>query len=310
MKHSKRLLALLLVLAMSLSLAVTTAFAADALTITVGTASGKVGETVTVPVAISNNPGILAAKLKFSFDSEKLELTGMTNGEVFAGDRMMFQPNCEQAVAVWENSTANNLVNANGTLLTLTFKIKDGAAGECSVTAVAEQIVDNDLKNITVVVVAGKITVNADSEVPSLDNVDTTKLPEAAQVTITEDGKLNVKNDMACVVLVQQADGGYQKVSAVANASGGYDFEIPADAQIVVAVKGDVDGNGKVNLRDYSAVVKSLLSSDNSNYSPLSVFGVSVGDVDGNNKINLRDYSAIVKSLLSSDNNNYSAIGW
>lgn len=315
MKHSKRLLALLLVLALSLSLTITTAVAAgDGLTITVGTVSGQAGETVTVPVTISNNPGILSAKLKFSFDSTALELTDMINGEIFTGTKAMFQPNLAKATAVLDNSTADDAVSGNGTLLILTFKIKESAAaGDCEVNVTVTQIVGSSSTNVTAAAVAGKVTVTAvepPAEVPSMEDVDTTKLPDAAEVTITADGKLNVKNDAACVVLVEKADGSYEKVPAVQNPSGGYEFEIPADAKIVVAVKGDVDGNGKVNLRDYSAVVKSLLSSDNSNYSPLSVFGVAVGDVDGNNKINLRDYSAIVKSLLSSDNNNYSAIGW
>lgn len=318
MKHSKRLLALLLVLALSLSLTITTAVAAgDGLTITVDTVSGQAGEIVTVPVTISNNPGILSAKLKFSFDSTALELTDMSNGEIFTGTKAMFQPNLAKATAVLDNSTADDAVSGNGTLLTLTFKIKESAAaGDCEVNVTVTQIVGSSSTNVTATAVAGKVTVTAvetpepPAEVPSIEDVDTTKLPDAAEVTITADGKLNVKHNAACVVLVEKADDSYEKVSAVQNPSGGYDFEIPADAKIVVAVKGDVDGNGKVNLRDYSAVVKSLLSSDNSNYSPLSVFGVAVGDVDGNNKINLRDYSAIVKSLLSSDNNNYFAIGW
>ena len=250
MKCIKKMLALLLVLAISVSFAVTTVFAADGLTITVGTASGKAGDTVTVPVTFSNNPGILSAKLTFGFNSDLLELTNITNGEVFTGVNVLFEANIEKGTVVFDNSTADSAVSANGALLTLTFKIRtETAAGNYSVTVTPNQIVGSALAAITAEAVAGEITV-VSGEGPSMDNVDTGKLPEGAQVTITEDGKLNVKNDTACVVLVKQADGSYERATAVKNEQGSYDFDIPADAEIVVAVKCDVTGDGVVNAND------------------------------------------------------------
>ena len=65
---------------------------------------------------------------------------------------------------------------------------------------------------------------------------------------------LNVQNDAACVVLWTD-DGGetYTKIAATKNEAGGYDFDltnVPANAVIKIAIKGDANGDGELDAAD------------------------------------------------------------
>lgn len=58
-------------------------------------------------------------------------------------------------------------------------------------------------------------------------------------------------NDVACVVLVKKADGTYEKLTATtANGTHSFAATLAADDSIVVALKGDVSGDGLVNNTD------------------------------------------------------------
>ena len=59
-------------------------------------------------------------------------------------------------------------------------------------------------------------------------------------------------NDVACVVLVKKADGSYEKLAATTGEDGTHSFTatLAADDSIVVALKGDVDGDGKLTSSD------------------------------------------------------------
>lgn len=286
MKRIKKMLALLLVLVLSFGLAMTTAYAADGLTITVGTASGVVGGTVTVPVTISNNPGILSAKLKFNFDSDQLELTGMANGEVFIGDTVLFEANCEAGTVILDNSTADDPVSSDGTLLTLTFQIKAEAAGSCPVTVTATQIIGSAISGIDAAVVDGEVTV-VSGEGPSMEDV--ISKPDALPAeNISFDGDTMTitpaENTPACVVLVKKADGSYERVPAVANAQGGYDFDVsamPEGASIVVAVKGDLDNDGIIEASEAGQLKAAQLGK----LATFTEFMTAVADFDGDGTI-------------------------
>ena len=71
------------------------------------------------------------------------------------------------------------------------------------------------------------------------------KLGESNTFTVASD------NDVACVVLVKKANGSYEKLTAT-TADGTHSFTatLAADDSIVVALKGDVDGNGEIDIAD------------------------------------------------------------
>ncbi len=59
-------------------------------------------------------------------------------------------------------------------------------------------------------------------------------------------------NDVACVVLVKKADGTYEKLTAATGEDGTRSFTatLAEGDSIVVALKGDVDGNGEIDIAD------------------------------------------------------------
>lgn len=167
----KKILSILMAAAMLMTLCVFGISAADEPTMTVSTASAERGQTASVDVVVSGNPGMNAAVLKPVYDTAALELVSMEFNDID------FRGNVEYGVkAVWATSADNS---ANGKFLTLNFKVLDEAkAGKTEVTL---ENVDGYLKtgsvsnraeeSINYKVVAGAVNV-IDPNVPMM-NVST-----------------------------------------------------------------------------------------------------------------------------------------
>ena len=152
--------------------------------------------------------------------------------------------------------------------------------------------------------------------------VGTNKTAPYATVTAPEGGwKLGEENvftvesdnDIACVVLVRQTDGTYKRVKAVTDANGTHSFttsDLSENCEIVVAINGDINKDGSINVRDRLALAKGLLSSSNANYAALDDLQKKIGDVNGDGNLNVRDRLALAKGILSSSNENYQKIKW
>lgn len=83
------------------------------------------GKTVSVPIKLDENPGIVAGKLVFEYDSAAFSYNGCDNGDILE--------DCEDnasdgkiSIIVIGNEMKDTA--ANGTLVTLNFTIKDNAA--------------------------------------------------------------------------------------------------------------------------------------------------------------------------------------
>ena len=95
-------------------------------TISVGTAAGMPGDTVTVPVRISGNPGINTFSLGFTYDSRKLTLVNVTVSPQLGGQFVYNKK------AVWLNGTDSRY---NGDILYLVFSVSGSASyGETNVS--------------------------------------------------------------------------------------------------------------------------------------------------------------------------------
>ena len=137
-------------------------------TITLESVSGKPGDSVTVAVRITENPGIIAARLKISYDSSALQLTNVVDagilGEYNFGDNLSSNP----YIVTWSNGTAQADYTANGDLVYLTFKIADDAqVGSLPITISydEEEIFNKALENINFAITAGNVTVEEDEEI-------------------------------------------------------------------------------------------------------------------------------------------------
>jgi hypothetical protein len=122
----KKFLSIAMVAVMLVALC-STVFAADGPTMTVGTVDGYRGEKVVVPVVVSNNPGIAAATVTITYDTNNLKLNKVETGADFPG---LLE---RSAKIVWVTSATDDDgnkidVTANSAIFNLTFTVLDTAA--------------------------------------------------------------------------------------------------------------------------------------------------------------------------------------
>jgi hypothetical protein len=126
-------------------------------TFTVGSVEeAKPGDTVTVPVGITNNPGFAGLETTITYDSDALELTDLTR--VAGPDG--FTPNVSKNFLMLD---AMDNYTEDGTLFNAVFTVKDGAAaGTYEVGLAVDLLCDDkltDIENFTVT--PGTVTVAA-----------------------------------------------------------------------------------------------------------------------------------------------------
>ena len=168
MKTLKQYLAILLAVLMFFSTSSLEAFAIETTknavaTITVENKTASPGDTVTVDVSIKDNPGILGAVLKLTYD-KSLTLIKGENGDAFSYLTMTkpgkFVSPCKFA---WDGQECSKDDCKDGIILKLTFKVaEDAQAGKelkISLSAEGEKIYDNNLETLNVTTKAGGITV-------------------------------------------------------------------------------------------------------------------------------------------------------
>lgn len=127
---------------------VCSAFAANT-TLSFSSAEGKAGETVTMPLTISNNAGVAGLQISLSYDTSVLSVTA-TKGTLFSG----FTAGKNY---LWDESEN---VTANGTLATFSFKIADNATpGDYPVQIIVRSCTNTDYDDVACSVVNGTITV-------------------------------------------------------------------------------------------------------------------------------------------------------
>lgn len=335
-KICKKALSLLLALAMLCGLLVTTAFAADgdSAAYTVSSATAAPGDTVQVTVTLDNqlSKGFYEGNYHITFDSEYLTFQEATLGSAVSEKWTLSVSTPEISIQYRAGSTGGPMY-ASGTVLELTFLVSEDAPDGDYEIGIDQYIIDlgfivienewftdnsaNDL-GVTPTINAGKITVgNGSSGKEALTESNFTGPSEdyftAAGIEVTpseDDLSFTVACDNACVVAVDNGDGTYTPLTGTA-VEGGYQFTAAsAGDNIVVALKGDADGDGTITITDYTAIARALLESDNSRYQALDTLSALVGDADGDGTITITDYTTIARALLESDNSRYAAIAW
>lgn len=134
--------------------------------LTVGTVTGRPGETVSVPVSLSGNPGIIAALLKISYNSSALTLVKAEDGGILGSHQFSENLSTVPYTVLWENGASLENFTGNGTLLTLTFRISPDAAQKTypvTLTYDPEEIYDRDLNRVNFTVQNGAVTVEGES---------------------------------------------------------------------------------------------------------------------------------------------------
>lgn len=158
----KKIVAFLLVAALLCVSVPFSVVAADTPTVTVGSTSGVAGETVSVPVVISGNPGIVSMYLSLEYDTTRLALASVTE-QALLPDPLHSQNVTDTPFRMsWDGGEEIANITANGTLVTLNFKIVDDAPlGDAEIVLKKDVggIFNAELAEVAFSFVAGKVTV-------------------------------------------------------------------------------------------------------------------------------------------------------
>ncbi len=125
-------------------------------TISIGSAVGRVGDRVTVPVFVENNPGVVGVFLDITYDSDKLSLVDVTDTGLLSGG--FFSEKLEQNpfALTWEDSLAPNNM-CNGVIATLTFEILEDCENETIELSSPRKIMNYDLDFVQFDLIPGTI---------------------------------------------------------------------------------------------------------------------------------------------------------
>ena len=146
-------------------------FAIDSGRIQVGSASVSAGEIFTLPITIEENPGIAAFSLNLSYDASKLELLGVGDGGILGTSTFVSGDNLTKIPYIlnWDDLSAENN-SRTGTVATLSFKAKDGAAGntEVSVSVNQKSTYNINLEEVAFETVSGTVSITVDEDAPAI----------------------------------------------------------------------------------------------------------------------------------------------
>ena len=126
-------------------------------------------------------------------------------------------------------------------------------------------------------------------------------------------------NGATCVVIVKTTtdDGegnvteSYAKADVTAE---GEDHQVTLGDtdEVIVAIKGDTNGDGTLNLADAMRIARSLLTEENPNYaelfSALDLAELIIADVNGSDDVNSADAMMIARTLITEENPLYEEI--
>ena len=182
----KKALSLLLAIVMVMGLGATT-LAADSAAVTVETASAeaKPGDEVTLAVKLANNTGFAGMEVFIDYDRDRLELTAINTGYTtdvdgeateisylpgaYTAQNLAKTPNEKQAAKCgldvnqkygYLTAAKGSNITKNGTIFTLTFKVKEEAeTGLAKASVVFYDIYDIEFEVMPVDTVAGGINV-------------------------------------------------------------------------------------------------------------------------------------------------------
>ena len=156
----KKTLLILTVLLQMIGLIVVSG-AADAPTVTLSSVKAKPGETVTIDVAIANNPGIAVFDVSLKYDADALSLEKVEKDAAFPG-------NLNPAATIPWFSMEETAYN--GKIFTVTMKVLDTAkAGTVSVSLDNCEFKNWNEEDVNFTIVPGSVTVEAKEHVHSWD---------------------------------------------------------------------------------------------------------------------------------------------
>lgn len=135
--------------------------------IKVGSSQGQPGGTVSIPISLKNNPGLVSMSFRVSYDVSAMTLVGVEDGGIL-GSNTFHNPDktMNPYELSWGNDTITENITADGTIVTLTFEVKENAVtGRYPVTvsydnSSQDDIYDKDLRLLAFEVENGAVIVD------------------------------------------------------------------------------------------------------------------------------------------------------
>ena len=124
------------------------------------------GDVFDLPIELKSNPGVAAMSLNLTYDTDKLELIGATDGQILGSSTFL---SGKDVTAVpytlnWDDlSDENN--TGTGTLASLSFKAKDNAVGSADVAVAVNQssTFDIDFNDVIFETIKGTVSINSET---------------------------------------------------------------------------------------------------------------------------------------------------
>ena len=285
----KRLLSILLSVALLISMfGVSTVSAVGTTQIEFGEVSGKAGNQVEVPVAITGNPGIASFRFWVAYNMEALTLVSVQKGEVLTSGTLKSNVDDEDATITWFAVTD---VTGNGELMTLTFDIAENAKGNypLTVTYEPEDIVNANWQQVDCIVTDGLIKTG------SRIGGNITSFGDAAgEVTIKLlSGSMEIASTVSTdgtYYLDSVSPGTYTlQVSKENHATRTYEITVTDEnitQDVTIHLIGDINGDGRLNTMDVSRA-----NAHSKKTSTLTGYDFTCADINGDGRVNTMDVS-------------------
>jgi hypothetical protein len=287
------LLAIIL-LFLSIGIAPTVLAAGATTEIKFGEAEGKVGDEVTVPVTISNNPGISIFFFVVKYDVEGLTFVSADEGEILTSGTFTPVNDSVNGELSLPWFTVDGDIAEDGVLMNLTFRINESAKGDFELTVryLPQDIANAMSTQVDCNVMNGKISTG------STVKGTITSFGEA-----TEPVTLRLLENGTEIDKVTSTDGTYSfssvspgtytiEVSKINHATRTYEITVEREditEALKIHLKGDIDGNGRVNTTD---VNRAFAHVRKTNF--LTGYELTCADVIGTDgKVNTTDVNRI-----------------
>jgi hypothetical protein len=275
-------------------------------TVLVGDIKGKIGDTVKVPVSVTNVPNIASYQLNFNYDNAKLEMVSITNkltdGEFQTNPDVI--TNVAGSVYVSWLYAEPTTVGPNVDLFEVSFKIRTGSSGTADVTVSDLLVIDDSTNEITVATDNGVVTIVTLSSI-TVDAVDPIIVGGSSQIKVTanysdgtnEDVTSSASYDSSADSFATVSTSGLVSAVAVGSADitvtyGGKEDTVTVTVSPVPIKYGDINNSGIVTGADASIALKAaigLLTLDQDDKQFIRA------DVNGDNKVDVKDAVLIIK---------------
>ncbi|MBR2860561.1 MAG: hypothetical protein IKB86_01840 [Clostridia bacterium] len=259
----KRVLAILLLISIfSFSFVIS---AQDAMALSLSSASGSVGEQVTLNLILENNSGVAALYVQLDYNTELFTLKSVDDKALL--EDFAYADNAGRVVLSWEPATHNN--SQSGSLATLTFEINQSVTAlgkkEITLTAIENGIIDKDTNVVPCTLSSGSIEIvspfpeEITSDGLTVDN-ENGRISKIAAETTAE--SFLQKIDQNESVKLYTADN--KEVNSADFVGTGMILKLvdgeTVKRQYVIIVTGDCSGDGQVTITDMLSVKGSILN--------------------------------------------------